>query len=169
MSFTKRIPFEMRFLSFFKPGHKDLCWLWNGSPNSAGYGTIRRPGRMGRTLLAHRVAYELHWGYKTDGLCVCHRCDVRLCVNPFHLFIGTVADNNADRDRKGRCRASGKPGELCGRAKLTNAQAKAILSDSRTQQKIANDYGVARATISRLRNGHSFRFLRTVGKWKETP
>lgn len=165
--FTTRIPFEERFNSFFKRGPKDVCWIWWGAPNSAGYGTIRLPGRKGKTLLAHRVAWQINRGGLTDDLCVCHKCDTPLCVNPHHLFLGTNADNVADRQAKGRCKARGNPGEGCGHAKLTDSKVNAIRLDRRTHQAIAIDYGVARATITNIKLGRTWRhLLRTLNLWK---
>lgn len=79
----------------------DGCWIWIGSRNNGGYGRIREDGN-GKTMLAHRVSWILHRGELPRDILVLHRCDVRECVNPNHLFLGTYKDNAIDREKKGR-------------------------------------------------------------------
>lgn len=94
----------------------DGCWIWTASKRYKGYGAFcwRRDGVLiqGR---AHRYSYELHYGTFPDELFVLHKCDNPPCVNPKHLFLGTVLDNNLDMCRKGRhvSGTSKTPVELC--------------------------------------------------------
>ena len=75
------------------------CWIWTAGRFATGYGCFRL---QGKSLKAHRVAYELEVGPIPLGLNVLHRCDVPLCVNPAHLWVGTARENNADMLEKGR-------------------------------------------------------------------
>lgn len=85
-------------------GGPDACWPWTGFRAYNGYGRFlvcvaRR--KMARTP-AHRVSYRLSIGPIADGLRVCHHCDNPPCCNPSHLWVGTDADNMADKVSKGR-------------------------------------------------------------------
>src|SRR3990167_4478033 len=78
----------------------DHCWIWTGSKDIHRYGRIGQGAN--RYVKAHRVSYMIAYGPIPKGLCVLHRCDNPSCVRPDHLFLGTYADNNKDRDLKQR-------------------------------------------------------------------
>jgi hypothetical protein len=88
------------------------CLIWEKGQDD-GYGKVNFKGRIDR---AHRIAWEITYGAIPQGLFICHHCDVRLCVNPKHLFMGTIADNNLDKKLKGRAKGINL-GKLNGRWK----------------------------------------------------
>lgn len=118
---------------------------------SHGYG-ITGPKSVDRR--AHRASYQAFRGPIPRGLFVCHRCDTPSCVNPDHLFLGTVYDNNADRKAKGRAR-----GEW-GRNRITEREAlRALQAVDVPAGEMARELGVARSTIASIRNGSTWGHL----------
>lgn len=166
---SKRGTLSERF--WYRVIKTDTCWLWDGNPSRNGYGAISAGGYCGRSLSAHRVSYELHFGYIPDGLCVLHKCDVKLCVNPDHLFLGTSDDNNKDMAAKGRSAKGDKNGsrlhperrargEKQGLSKLTWEEVKEIRkrhNEGEKQKYIAVDYGVRPTTIWWIVNNKTWR------------
>jgi hypothetical protein len=130
------------------------CHLWLRTVNNGGYGMTSWQGKQ---ILAHRAAWLSVNGPIPVGMCVLHRCDVRTCVNPEHLFLGTIQDNNKDRDAKGHMLAA--RGERAGKAKLTNVQVLAIRADTRRQAMIAADYGIAACSVSQIKARKLWRHL----------
>lgn len=119
---TKRPSTVERFWSFVdKFDHPKGCWLWTGSTNPAGYGVFSNESRI--MVMAHRISWEISNKQPIPNqLKVLHQCDVRNCVRPDHLFIGTQHQNVLDMESKGRGRHLG--GENNGRSKLTDGKRK---------------------------------------------
>lgn len=126
------------------------CWEWLASKTHDGYGRHHYDGGT----MAHRLAYELTRGPIPAGMCVCHACDNRGCVNPTHLWLGTQADNIKDMRVKGR--GPRLEGERHGRAKLTASNVRDIRArhaEGVSARQLAREYGVAATTITRIFHG----------------
>ena len=146
-----RVTDEAIFAALTDPSANDDCLLWTGRKDEKGYGRIGYRGRASQR--AHRVAWEMRHGDIPDGLCVLHRCDTPACVNVDHLFLGTQAENIADRQAKSR--TVNPPS----RRKLTRGQVAAMRDAYRsglTQQQIADHFGVSRGNVSRIVNHKSY-------------
>lgn len=149
-----RTPLSVRLWSKVKKG--EGCWEWTGATKPEGYAQIRNDGHA--QIYIHRAAWELTYGPIPGTLRVLHRCDNRRCVNPAHLFLGTIADNNADRAAKGRnapCRGRYGPN-----ARLTEEQVAEIrgtyVKGKVTCKQLGKRYGVDHTTIHHIVKGRSW-------------
>ncbi len=136
-----------RFDAKWTPEPNSGCWLWTGSARAIRKGYLQY-GEMvlqknyeQKHFLAHRISWILYKGEIPDGMDVLHRCDVPLCVNPDHLFIGTQKDNVTDMIKKGRKFIA--RGERAGSAKLTDDKVRQIRSlYVRGKAPYKNDNGI---------------------------
>jgi hypothetical protein len=125
------------------------CWHWIGHCDDAGYGRINLAGQN----FAHRASYAVFVGPIPEGLRVLHKCDVRGCINPEHLFLGTQADNVQDMCSKGRNRTQPLYGSANPMSKLDRAAVDLIRQQAAIgikQIDLANQYKVSPMTISRI-------------------
>lgn len=159
-SHLRRCSFECRKVpileSFLKTGWDVLqsgCWEWKGR-RMGGYGVL------GHTKLAHRISWEHHRDKIPEGMNVLHHCDNPPCVNPDHLFIGTLGDNNRDRSQKGRTRTS--IGEKRPLSKLKEGDITAIRSVPEYRgvcARLAEAYGVSLNLIWQIRRRKVWRHV----------
>lgn len=146
------------------------CMNWRTKSNW--YGSLR-VGKI--NIGAHRASWIIHRGPIPQGLCVLHKCDNPRCVNPKHLFLGTLGDNNADRERKGRSiYVSGDKhgmrlhpecvprGERSGSAKLNSKNILYIrkaLAGGASGDALAKTFGVVKSCISSIKHKRTWRHI----------
>ena len=120
-----------------------VCWFWRGQATN-GYGKFR-------DIRAHRYSYEFAKGAIPEDLLVRHLCGNKMCVNPKHLEVGTMADNARDGIALGEVLR----GERNGRSKLTTEQVLYVREnpDRMSGRNLATKFGVSPATISLIRSG----------------
>lgn len=168
MSHGVRRTLQERFWPKVDKKGPDDCWLWVGAKTGKrvtredryGYLAALAEGVNGPAApakRAHVASWEIHNGPVPAGMCVCHKCDVTLCVNPKHLFLGTHAENMADRDQKGR--GYKRHGLANPNVRLTPEQVAEIrrrygvgdsYGKSETQFELADAFGVKQPQISRI-------------------
>ena len=159
-------PLEKRlakWIANWESDESDRCWEWTGSLSGTGYGRMtlnQRPRDV------HRLVYELKVGPIPSGHFVCHTCDNPKCCNPAHLFVGTPADNMADKTRKGR--GNQPRGQRVSRARLTDEKAREIVARYkprvRTMAELARDYNVDEGTIWAIVTGKTWTHATGVRK-----
>ena len=156
------IDLKERLLSHIKINPEKQCWEWQGSKRN-GYGRMivgsRKDGTR-KSKSAHRVSYEIYHGEIPTDMVVCHKCDNPCCVNPSHLFVGTVQDNVSDREAKSRNKIQN--GSKNGRAKLNENQVLEIRkkrNSGMSFEKIAKEYGVCKKTIIRAVSGYNWKVV----------
>jgi hypothetical protein len=142
---------------------EDECWEWKGYKNDDGYG---RTWINDKGYYAHRVIYDLAYPNTislsapestSDNGFLLHTCDNPSCCNPKHLFVGTHADNMADKVAKGR--SPDFTGDKSPRAKLSMSQAIEIREKRKqgiSAKDLAEQYGISLSSIKTLLRGKSY-------------
>ena len=126
------------------------CWIWQDAKCKDGYGKFQPV--KGTTERAHRASWRIHNGAVPSGMLCLHRCDVRACVNPAHLFLGTQKDNIADMIKKGR---RGRPNAKINLAKAT--EIKQALASGVSGAVISRDLGITKAIVYSIKYGKTWR------------
>lgn len=146
-----------RFLTHIEQITETGCWIWMSCIRKTGYGAF---GFRRKVEYAHRASYLIFRGDIPSGMYVCHKCDIRACVNPSHLFLGTQKQNMQDASAKGRVvmpRASYASDDSHQVAKLTNEQVEFIRGSSERPYSLAKKYGVTYRTIWNAKTRRTFR------------
>jgi HNH endonuclease len=125
------------------------CWNWTAGVKHNGYGIFHVPwtGKFGRNVQAHRFIFEMCFGPIPEGMCVCHRCDNRRCVNPSHLFLGSPKDNTQDSLHKGRF------------GRLKSDIVLAIRAATGRDAEIGQRFGVSRTTVYDIKRKLSWKHI----------
>jgi HNH endonuclease len=157
-----------RFCEKFEAVTESGCWIWTGAlERKYGYGFFQFQGKLRN---AHRVSWQLFRGEIPKGMFVLHRCDVSACVNPYHLFLGTQADNMADKVAKGRQAKGMTHGSVTvpdalprgtdhWKNKLTESDVRAIRASTLTQTELSHQYDVSVQQIHRIVHRQSWTHL----------
>ncbi|MDP9870449.1 MULTISPECIES: HNH endonuclease signature motif containing protein [Streptosporangium] len=136
-----------KLLDYMRVDHVRGCWLVQVGMTRNGYGQMMVDHERD---LTHRWSYRAFHGPIPAGLVVRHACDVRNCVNPLHLSIGTQSDNIRE------CVARGRFAKNRGGAKLGWPEVEAIRASSETNTALAARYGVHRLTIGEIKLGRTW-------------
>ena len=133
------------------------CWEWKASLTASGYGKFKIDGK---SVQAHRVAYQISTGKSAEGFLVTHTCDNKKCVNPDHLRLGTHSSNAIEAYERGPLAL--RKGELHHRAKLSAQQVVEIRNLYKSgigYKKLAKKYGVDRVSIRSIVKGELWKHV----------
>jgi hypothetical protein len=130
------------------------CWLWTGQLTEKGYSYLVHNHKA---IFGHRWLWESTNGPIPPSMHVLHKCDVRCCVNPHHLFLGTQTDNNKDRDLKGRQRVP--KGSAHPFAKLREQDVLFIRSYPGKKTPLARMFGVSTTTICDIKKRRTWNHI----------
>lgn len=157
--------FEEKYICDIKTG----CWKWIAYIGTQGYGEMFVDGRKEK---AHRISYQLYKGKIPDhdsqhGMCVCHSCDNRLCVNPYHLFLGTQKDNLKDMRDKNRqnytklknSKHQRAQGSINGNSKFSESDILKIRESNKSPLVLAREYNVNKTTIYAILNRKTWKHI----------
>jgi hypothetical protein len=151
-----------RFWSKVERKGPNECWLWKAGRFKRGYGLFYLHRKLQK---AHRASFQIHHGEIPPGKCVCHTCDNPLCVNPAHLWIGSVAENNKDRSIKGRSATGDRSGarthihlvprgERAAHAKVTASDVIEIRrrynEGGVSQKSLGDEFGITQSVVSKI-------------------
>jgi hypothetical protein len=159
---AKRQPVIPRFWKYVSKS--DDCWLWTGAIDRGGYGRLTVTTDISkRSVSAHYLSWEIHFGpipQRKPRLCVCHKCDVRHCVRPDHLFLGTDKDNVDDAFNKGRRLRDRRPLRP---PRFTDQQVKEIRSLYSTHKTscraLGKRFGASPIVINRIIRREIYRYI----------
>lgn len=130
------------------------CWLWTGAQFNHGYGKIFENKKY---RLVHRIMYERFVGAILPSFQVLHSCDTPLCVNPSHLFLGTIQANMKDRDEKGR--QWNRHAHRNGRAKLDWSRVdeiRRLYNSGLSLSDLSRQFKICHSQISEIAHGKSW-------------
>lgn len=122
------------------------CWIATGRANTGGYPQVYVERK---NYLVHRLAFHAFVRPLGAGELVLHRCDVRRCFNPAHLFVGDHEANAVDMAVKGRAAAR----------RYSEETIRAVLADTGTLKEIAARHGISKTHAGYIRQRRTWRHL----------
>ena len=153
---------KRRFWAKVRKFDGDGCWLWSGALHNRGYGYFNIDGKM---YLTHRVSWLLKNGTLPADLLVCHRCDVKPCVRPDHLFLGTHGDNLHDAAVKGlmprgdkhpmRRRPERSRTAILTKENVVDIRAQRV--GGKTVEELARDFGLSKSAMYKVVSGTTWK------------
>lgn len=150
----KRLTYLVSKLVELKISPTNECVEWPFAHGRYGHGSV---GYNGKSLLVHRIAYEVYYGKPIENL-ICHKCDNPSCFNPRHLYDGTYKQNMKDVVDRNRM----PTGEDVWNSRLTEEEVIKIihmLDQGKTVRSIAEQFPVTRQTIWLIKQGDLWSYL----------